>query len=204
MKLNLGCGDQTPQGWINVDYALGARFAKLPLFSFLNKQFRFFNIDWNKHIYLHDLRTRFPWGDGQANYVYSSHSLEHLTREEGLFFLRECHRILKQRGVIRVVVPDLRVIVDDYLKGSTKANQFLENLGVLYGGQHSRLKQRLSPFFQFRHKCMYDCETLLAIMQEIGFACEPRNAFSSRIEDIDRIELESRTQSAVILEGEKR
>ena len=28
MKLNLGCGSHAPHGWVNVDYALGARFAK--------------------------------------------------------------------------------------------------------------------------------------------------------------------------------
>jgi len=30
MKLNLGCGNQVVEGWVNVDYALGARFAKIP------------------------------------------------------------------------------------------------------------------------------------------------------------------------------
>ena len=203
MKLNLGCGTQTPQGWINVDYALGAKLAKLPLFSSINRKLGFFNINWDKEIFLHDLTTKFPWKDGQADYIYSSHTLEHLTREEGLFFLKECHRILREGGVIRIVVPDLRVIVENYLNGTIRAVHFLEELRVLYGGQHSRFKRRLSPFIQFPHKCMYDSETLLAVMCEIGFKCEKKKAFSSRIKDINRVELESRTQNAVIVEGEK-
>ena len=33
IKLNLGCGDRTPEEWVNVDYALGARIFKNTAFS---------------------------------------------------------------------------------------------------------------------------------------------------------------------------
>src|SRR5262245_9201104 len=36
LKVNLGCGSRTPTGWINVDYSMGARFAKIPLWAALN------------------------------------------------------------------------------------------------------------------------------------------------------------------------
>jgi hypothetical protein len=35
LKLNLGCGSHVPSGWVNVDYALGAWVAKLPVFSLI-------------------------------------------------------------------------------------------------------------------------------------------------------------------------
>jgi len=35
-KLNLGCGSKTPSGWINVDYAPGAKLSKIPLVNKLN------------------------------------------------------------------------------------------------------------------------------------------------------------------------
>ncbi len=38
---------------------------------------------------------------------YSSHLLEHLSASEATAFLREQHRVLKPKGVVRVAVPDL-------------------------------------------------------------------------------------------------
>lgn len=203
MKLNLGCGSETPQGWLNVDFSLGARFAKFPLFSSINRRLRLFELDWSKEIFAHDLGKKFPWEDGSIDIIYSSHTLEHFFRGEGLFFLRECYRVLRKSGIIRIVIPDLRALVDDYISGNTRADHFVESLGVLYGSHRRGLTGKLAPFIQFPHKCMYDAETLLSIMREIGFACDKNQAFCSRIEDIDLVELKNRTQNAVIVEGEK-
>jgi len=99
MKLNLGCGTQTPDGWTNVDYAFGARLAGIPILGGIVRQLGLFNSDWNPEIVLHDLRRPFPWGDETANAIYSSHTLAHLTRELGIQFIKECHRVLKQGGL---------------------------------------------------------------------------------------------------------
>lgn len=111
MKLNLGCGFQVPDEWINVDYAFGARFVKIPFFRRLNRKLKLFDLDWNQRIYLHDLTRKFPWRDGTVDVVYSSHTLEHFTGEQGRLFLTECHRVPKRNGIIRIVVPDLKVWV---------------------------------------------------------------------------------------------
>lgn len=204
MKLNLGCGSRVPDGWINVDYALGARFMKIPLFRALNKKVRLFNLDWNEKIFLHDLTTRFPWDDSSAETVYSSHTLEHLSRDAGRRFLVECHRVLRKHGTIRIVVPDLRYVVTEYMEGRILADDFVERLGVLYEDANGVLKKRLSPFFQFPHKCMYDNSRLVSILNEIGFDASTRTAFDSDIDGIQSIELADRTEHAVIVEGRKR
>lgn len=203
MKLNLGCGPQVPEGWINVDYAFGARLATKPLFRALNKRLKFFAVDWHDSIFIHNLTERFPWSDGAVHTIYSSHTLEHLSREEGLFFLRESHRVLKTGGIIRIVVPDLAAFVNKYLSGELRANDFVERLGVLYEKKSSTLKTRLGSFIQFPHKCMYDTQTLLAILEEIGFKASSRKPFNSNIQDIQNVELEIRTVDAVIVEGKK-
>lgn len=204
MKLNLGCGARVPDGWLNVDYALGARFMKIPFFRAINKKLRIFNLDWNDKIFLHDLTTRFPWGDSSADVVYSSHTLEHLSRDAGRGFLTECHRVLRPNGIIRIVVPDLRHVVADYVEGRIPADDFVERLGVLYEDTSGSLRKRLSPFFQFPHKCMYDHPRLIEILNEIGFNASARRAFDSAIDGIRSIELEDRTEHAVIVEGQKR
>lgn len=204
MNLNLGCGSQVLDGWINVDYALGARLMKLPLFRVVNRKLKLFDLDWNEKILLHNLANKFPWPDSSADIVYSSHTLEHFSKEDGLRFLSECHRVLSKNGLIRIIVPDLRCIVDDYLEGKIFAVDFVEKLGVLYERSDSKLKQRFAPFIQFPHKCMYDNSSLVETLNNIGFDATTKLAFESDIEDIRQIELEGRTENAVIVEGRKR
>ena len=204
MKLNIGCGSQVPDGWINVDYALGARFTKIPFFSAVNRKVKLFNLDWNEKIYLHDLTKKLPWTDASIDTVYSSHTLEHFSKEEGRRFLSECHRVLRKNGIIRIVVPDLRHDVMKYIEGKTLADDVVEKLGVLYGGSSNTFKKKQSPFFQFPHKCMYDNPRLIEILNEIGFDASVKVAFDSTIEEIQQIELEDRTENVVIVEGRKR
>jgi predicted SAM-dependent methyltransferase len=203
MKLNLGCGAQTPEGWINVDYAFGARLARMPLFGQFNRRVRLFALDWNEDLFLHDLTKEFPWTGGTADIVYSSHTLEHFSRSQGVFFLKESHRVLKCGGTIRVVVPDLSAIVNAYRDGRVRADAFLESLGVLDENKGSRIKTWLGHFIHYSHKCMYDTPTLLTLLRELGFEAHSRNAFDSDIPDIRLVELEDRTRDAVIVEGRK-
>jgi SAM-dependent methyltransferase len=202
IRLNLGSGDHTPEGWTHVDYALGARFAKLPLFSWINRRLKMFNIDWDTKIQLHDLTTRFPWTDSSVDHIYSSHTLEHFSRSDGRHFLSECHRVLKPGGIIRIVVPDLRLLVDRYLEGEIRADSFVDEMAVGYDCESDGfLKQRIAPLMRFPHKCMYDSESLLALMSELGFRVSSKKAFESDISDIESVERSGRAGGAVIVEG---
>jgi predicted SAM-dependent methyltransferase len=208
VKVNLGCGSQVLDGWLNVDYALGARLAKIPLFRPLNRKLGLFNSDWDQRIYLHDLSKKFPWDDHTIDIVYSSHLLEHLTKTDGRAFIAECHRVLRKGGILRIVVPDLRYIVGEYIEGRILADDFVAHLSLLYENKKNEnkrndMKSRLAPFFQFPHKCMYDAPRLAEILRETGFDVQRKAPFESAISDIKIIELKERTENAVILEGRK-
>ena len=204
LKLNLGCGNQFIDGWINVDYSLGSKLSKAPFFSLINKKVKLFNIDWDERIFLHDLTQKFPWSDESVDEIYSSHTLEHFDKKQGYDFLCDCYRVLKKEGIIRIVVPDLKAFVNHYLEGDILADNFVKFLGVLYEEKgDSLLKKKLAPMIRFPHKCMYDTERLLDIMSEIGFSCQSQEPFVSKISDIKNIELPERTVEAVIIEGQK-
>ena len=203
VKLNLGCGSQIFAGWTNVDYALGARWMKNPLLRLVSKKLALFAIDWDERIFIHDLTKPFPWQDDSVDIIYSSHTLEHLTKAEGIHFLRECHRVLNPSGVIRIVVPNLAQFVADYKAGVIAADEFVELLGVLYEKKANPVKNFLAPMVQYPHRCMYDTPTLVRIMTALGFdvmGCQP---FDSAIADIATIELPDRTENAVVVEGKK-
>ena len=90
--LNFGCGGTFHRDWVNLDAS--------PV---------------SPDVIAHDLRRRFPFADGTFDAVYGSHVLEHLEPETAKCLLRDCLRILKPGGIIRVAVPDLETIARLYL-----------------------------------------------------------------------------------------
>jgi predicted SAM-dependent methyltransferase len=210
VKLNLGCGSVQPQGWVNVDYSLGARLSEIPFYNFINRRMKLFDIDpdghprvWDDKIYIHNLNKKFPWENNSVDIIYCSHTLEHFSKQEGLTFLRECHRIMKKGGILRIIVPDLKNFVEEYAAGKMRADDFVANLGVLYEKKNNRLKNLLMTISQFPHRCMYDTEALSNILTSIGFVVESKQPFKSDIPDIRDIEWGERTEHAVIVEGKK-
>jgi SAM-dependent methyltransferase len=203
VKLNLGCGKQVVDGWLNVDYSLGARMAKVPMFRQVNRHLRLFKMEWDSRIFLHNLCEPFPWESGTVDCVYSSHTLEHMSRAEGESFLSECKRVVKPGGVVRIVVPSLRAFIDDYLQGRTPADRFLEHIGVLYDDSGRGLKKLVKTSIQYPHKCMYDDAALIGAFARVGLEARARGPFDSDIGNITDIELAERTVDAVIVEAVK-
>jgi SAM-dependent methyltransferase len=205
MKLNLGCGERVVPGWTNVDYAIGARLARLRFVGPALSKLKILRTTWPSDIFIHDLRSGIPFADESIDVVYSSHFLEHLSRQEGAQLLRDCRRVLKPGGILRIVVPDLAAIVEKYLSKELKAERFCEELGVLSAdNRDSKIKSLFAPFVRFPHQCMYDEAALLLLFNQIGIAAAPRRAFESAIGNIAEIEIEARTIEAVIVEGIKR
>jgi predicted SAM-dependent methyltransferase len=204
MKIHLGCGPYFLQGWINVDYSFGARIANIPLVGGLAKSMGLFHIEWNPNILLHDLSKPLPWPDASADCIYTSHTLEHLRREDGERLIAECHRVLKPGGVLRIVVPDLKTCVEDYLNGEIPCERFIESLLVIKSKSAS-WKHKLLSLVDDRHlhKCMYDTPGLVRILNQYGFKAASMAAHQSKIPDIETAEKVDRTIRAVVVEGIK-
>jgi SAM-dependent methyltransferase len=201
MKLNLGCGDVSPSGWINVDFAVGARLRKLPIVGALSR--RFLRCGWDRSIFLHDLRSTFPWPSGSVDYIYSSHSLEHLTRAAGEHFMREAARVLRVGGVVRVVVPDLKLQVERYVAGKTDARDFLSALHAVDTRDRSIVTRIYALLSGSGHRCMYDEASLAGLMAAAGLTTRRKIPFDSSIPAIEEIERAPQTAEALIIEGVK-
>jgi predicted SAM-dependent methyltransferase len=91
LKLHLGCGPIKLPGWVNID--IDSREADLNM----------------------DLRAALPFANGQVDFIFSEHFIEHITRDEGLVLLRECRRVLSDNGTIRISTPDLHYMTERYL-----------------------------------------------------------------------------------------
>ena len=90
--LNLGCGERFHAAWTNLDL--------MPADPAI-RQF--------------DVTQPLPFEDGVFDAVYHSHLLEHLPRHRALPFLRECRRVLRPGGILRLAIPNLEAIARLYL-----------------------------------------------------------------------------------------
>src|SRR5687767_5813097 len=98
--LHLGCGLTAPPEWVNVDGSWNAWFAKRPRVRRALGLLRLVprkqaEVPWPTNVKRVDLRGRLPFPDASFDAVYSSHTLEHLYRDEAIALLRESHRVLK-------------------------------------------------------------------------------------------------------------
>jgi predicted SAM-dependent methyltransferase len=91
--LNLGCGSRYHPEWINIDITPSG-----------------------ESVIAHDLSLGIPLPDGSCDAVYHSHLLEHLRQPAAVQFLRECYRVMKPGGIVRIAIPDLEQICRVYLE----------------------------------------------------------------------------------------
>jgi predicted SAM-dependent methyltransferase len=147
IMLNIGCGyANVPEHWVNIDNSLNARLAKHPrirkvLYKIKVLPRRLYELPWPDSIMIWDIRRGLPFANSSVRYIYASHLLEHLKREEAEFVLKECYRALKKGGIIRIVVPDLECAIREYISKVeyieeegidstvTPADEFVETLG---------------------------------------------------------------------------
>jgi len=117
LKLNLGCGDHCPEGWVNIDSSPMGQLSKLLQYVPFTGNLKFIK-RWPKGVVNMNLTDSFKFESASVDYIYTSHLIEHLTFEEGEFFLKECFRVLKEGGTIRIITPDLQKLIQDYLENS--------------------------------------------------------------------------------------
>jgi predicted SAM-dependent methyltransferase len=151
-RLQLGTGANPYEGWLNTD-----------VLDFRRR---------NEVVYL-DAAKPFPLPDGSFDTVYSEHMIEHLTFADGQHCLRECFRVLRPGGRVRVATPSLRRVAalygDDlndlqrrYLAWATDV--FIDHADVPLPGFVVNNMLR-----NFGHEFVYDEQTLAHVLTHVGF-----------------------------------
>jgi SAM-dependent methyltransferase len=215
-RLNLGSGAACPPGWLHLDNSPGAWLGRHPgilriLRRLLGSRARAWlpAEGWGVNCLRADLSKGLPLPSASADHAYSSHFLEHLSREEGERLLADCARVLRPGGRLRLLVPDLGSIVERYERCRAErpaeaAKVFLEATGFLdYPFPRDPLRW---PMWIVRrrhnHAFLYDEAALRAALQAAGFADIRRCGYGeSDIPGIREVEVPDRFEHSLCLEA---
>lgn len=204
--LNVGCGAVTHPQWNNVDFSPYALMAKHPqVANLLRKLHLISDLRWERlmgvdtAIVRWDLRRGIPYPESSFDVVYHSHFLEHLSRRDAIEFLKECRRVLKLGGVLRIAVPDLALLVRQYCESMRDATEHGRAIEALFeqivrdqamGPNEQRGPARILEKLVRgtpektgeRHLWMYDSISLKELLTNLGFAnCRIESAVTSII-----------------------
>ncbi len=163
-KLQIGCGPNYLNGWLNADIISG-------------------------NIYL-NAKRKMPFKPKSFDFIYCEHFIEHLGKEDGLKFLRDCYRILKDNGVIRITSPDLEKIIDIYYD----RNQYVkrENLIEAYGkGSQLQPCELFNDYMhEWGHRFIFDRQMITSTLANIGFIeitfCECKKSNHSELRNLEK------------------
>ena len=157
--------------------------------------------------YACDLRRRLPSSDGRFEGVYSEHFFEHLYTDDARRFLRECHRVLRRNGVLRISVPDGERYVRSYVTDRGWLDKQLsqrEWLTVDLPSQRTPMAMVNEVFRQqYEHQYCYDFETLALLLSEAGFADVTRVDFGAGALPELQIDRPTRKDESLYIEGRK-
>lgn len=96
---------------------------------------------------------KLPFEDGRFDYVFSSHTLEHISYRETRETLTEWLRVLSRGGVIKIIVPNILVAI------RSVDSDYGSALGILYGSQDYELNY---------HKTAFSPSYLKGLLEEQG------------------------------------
>jgi predicted SAM-dependent methyltransferase len=151
-KLQLGSGGNVLPGWLNTDV----------------HDFR----GTREVVYL-DARKPFPLPDGTFDVVFSEHMLEHIQYPDGLHCLRECGRVLRPGGRIRVATPSLERLIRLYDPKLSDVQRRYLLWSIDEFAPHADVPLPgfvLNTFLRaWGHEFVYDAATLRHALERAGF-----------------------------------
>jgi hypothetical protein len=178
IKINVGCGPSGQiKGFENLDNSPNILISKIPflknvLFGIGLIAEHQYKANWSKVIRC-DASKKLPYGNRTVSKIYASHFLEHIPYEKGAYFLQECYRVLKSDGVMRLVVPDLLIHAEKYVKRTKTLikttnlpddRSFHDSFIEIIFGAYLKKKR-----YGAEHCYMYDLPTIVSLLKSVGF-----------------------------------
>ena len=145
--LNVGCGPNINNKFINLDYFWTPAL----------------DLCW-------DITKSLPFDDNTLNGVYAEHCLEHISFSSCQKAIGEFFRILRPGGVIRIVVPDAELYMNLYVRsknGEAVRFPYVTDQDIEEG--YTPIMSVNRVFRNHGHHFAYDFETLSMMLCRAGF-----------------------------------
>jgi len=184
-KLNIGSFiDMFYYNWLNIDIIDLGDFSKGQAYKFIQ----------------HDVTKGILFEDNKVDMIFTSHFLEHIDRTQGKQFLKECYRVMKPGGVIRISVPNALQLTSEYIASDVDKYRCI-NVGIENADDNAEAYYEL---LLANHKTIYDADSLCAILRKIGFKnIEPISPFRSRSELIQKETINPHPTISLVIEADK-
>jgi len=140
-RLHIGSGPQILQPWFNVDNV------------------RYPGVDM-----LLDVTRGLPFRD--VRFIFAEHFIEHLSFHESMYLLRECRRVLREDGVLRLTTPNLDWVWASHYVLRASAEESVHSCFRLNRAFHA-----------WGHQFLYNEATLSSLLLDAGFASVTRCAW---------------------------
>jgi hypothetical protein len=93
--------------------------------------------------------TKLPLKDETVSAIYGSHVFEHIDIFHAPEVFLECHRILCKGGFLRIVIPDVRKSIIEYINGNTEYS--------LFKRRALSLRQIIGGGGGYKEKSLFEC-----------------------------------------------
>ena len=125
MNIHIGCELKIGKKWKNYDISITAQIDKIP---FIRNIIKINPIQYPREVIYGDI-TKGPFcKNNEADNIYCSHALEHMSMESMQAALKNIYFMLKPGGCFRLIVPNVETRVQKYLLNQD-CDAFIESLG---------------------------------------------------------------------------
>ena len=180
--LNLGCGENIIDGYINAD------FFRIKFWKHSAKE-----IQWGL-----DLRYSLNCENDVFDGIHTEHTIEHLYPDQAKNLLSELHRVLRKDCLIRVTVPDIEKYANYYIGNEEDID--VGEFNKRYQSRCSAIRNITQNYF---HLSTWDFDELKTCMEEAGFRNVNKMSVNQSNDEKLKIDINERAWETLYVEAVK-